>query len=456
MNGRDDRRFRALLRWYPATWRREHGEVLLGTLLEEAERQGRTTPSAGERMSAIAYGLGARLNNRLALVTALAALMVAAVAGIITLWVGWPTLPTDARWLMPILTGTVGPILLTLSAVALARYHGLVSELRALVIVVFVSCAHPLATLAQISWAVGFDAANRDVALTGFATSWPWFFVVAWTFGAVGAALFVEALLRKASAPRWVSAGLALLCGIVLTPVVGLTLVAPYSTAIGAAGLTLLALVPTRSVRATAQTPAETVVVAPVAVPGASTARSRILARLFAWTSTVAGSIGIAFALTGSTWTATGPDATATMAQGITIALASALPLIAAVGLVVVARRRARALHTWGPLLLLALSLGAMALAYTGAPDWNRMLPGFAAASVLGGTAIAWWVAARLRSRGGVRLAVSGIIGLGYAAIGGILVLPLLAFALPVLAALFSIWGVQPPRPLASATSHPK
>ncbi|GGA68163.1 hypothetical protein GCM10011490_18330 [Pseudoclavibacter endophyticus] len=56
-------RFARLLRWYPKGWRERNGEVLLGAMLDEAERNGRDRPTAAEWRSAVVHGLGARLDR---------------------------------------------------------------------------------------------------------------------------------------------------------------------------------------------------------------------------------------------------------------------------------------------------------------------------------------------------------------------------------------------------------
>ncbi|QHC58873.1 hypothetical protein [Rathayibacter sp. VKM Ac-2760] len=80
-------RFRRALRWYPAAWRSEHGEVLLGILLDEAEERRRPGPTAGQRITLAVGGLGHRFRagpgrspatiGLLALVTAFFAFYVA-------------------------------------------------------------------------------------------------------------------------------------------------------------------------------------------------------------------------------------------------------------------------------------------------------------------------------------------------------------------------------------------
>ena len=63
MSGLDKRRFRRLSIWYPASWRRAHGEILVAMMLDDAERAGRAAPSAAEIRAAVVHGLAARLGG---------------------------------------------------------------------------------------------------------------------------------------------------------------------------------------------------------------------------------------------------------------------------------------------------------------------------------------------------------------------------------------------------------
>lgn len=53
--------FRTALRWYPASWREQHGKEILGTLLDGAEASGRTAPTKAERLNLAAHGMRERM-----------------------------------------------------------------------------------------------------------------------------------------------------------------------------------------------------------------------------------------------------------------------------------------------------------------------------------------------------------------------------------------------------------
>ncbi len=447
-----EERFRRLLRWYPRSWRDRNGAVVLASMLDEAERQGRTAPRTAERLSAVVNGLGTRLDGRLALWCALVALAVAAAAGAAMVWANYPLAAAGMGWVLPVLTVAVSPSLVAVGAVAWARQRALLSEPRALVLVALSLPAFVLALLAQLSYGMAFAAANRDVPATGLATAWPWLFGAACVLGAIAAALFIDALLRRARLHPTASVTLAVVAGGMIAPTIGLSLLTPYASAIGAAGLALLTLAPSRAARPAQRN------AAPESAPEARAAaaevpqRTRSLARALAWIAAGGSAVGIVYALTGSRWSPAGTaDTTAAMGQGITIALVSALPLLAAIGALVAARARRRPAHTWGPLLLVALSVIAVAVAYLNAPAWDGMAPAFGVASALGGAAIAWWLVPRLRGPARTRTAIGVLVGIGYAAFLGMMVAPMLAFALPLLAAAFAIWVPRRPRPGARA-----
>lgn len=438
-----EEQFRRLLRWYPRGWRERNGEVLVGTMLDDAARQGRGTPSWAERLSAVAYGLGSRLDGRLALGAALTALAVAAVCGGVMVWAVQRLAAAGATWVLPVLAVAIGPGLIALGVASLMRQRGVLSEPRAVAVVVLSILALTLAALAQVAWGAGFDAADRGVPLTGLAAGWAWLFGAAWVLGAAAIVVFSDSLLRLTRLPRVASAILGVAVGVLLAPFIGLSLMSPYTVAIGSAGLAVVILIPTQLPHRPTRVELPKSASKARAWTGVST-RTKQFARVLASATCLASAVGVADALSGARWLAT-VDETEVMGQGISIALLSALPLLAAIGVVVTGRARTGPAHTWGPLGLAAFSLGAVAVAYQNAPAWDGMAAGFAVASVLGGAAIAWWLAARLRGPARTRVSVAVLIGVGYAAFVGIVVAPMLAFVLPVLAAAFIVWASRNP-----------
>lgn len=56
-----ERRYRRLLAVYPKSWRAQNADALVGTLLDAADAQGRSTVRIGEAASVVGHGIGARL-----------------------------------------------------------------------------------------------------------------------------------------------------------------------------------------------------------------------------------------------------------------------------------------------------------------------------------------------------------------------------------------------------------
>ncbi len=54
-------KYRQLLRWYPARWRRENELLFLGMLLDESDCRGSASPALGDRLSIVRGGLKERL-----------------------------------------------------------------------------------------------------------------------------------------------------------------------------------------------------------------------------------------------------------------------------------------------------------------------------------------------------------------------------------------------------------
>lgn len=58
-----ERRYRHALRWYPTAWRSQNGDVAVGTLLDLAEKEGRTRPARAEIVSLAAHGFAERVRT---------------------------------------------------------------------------------------------------------------------------------------------------------------------------------------------------------------------------------------------------------------------------------------------------------------------------------------------------------------------------------------------------------
>ncbi len=56
-------RYRAALRWYPRTWRDENADAIVGTMLDQADADDRSTPLPGELRNLASAGIGQRFES---------------------------------------------------------------------------------------------------------------------------------------------------------------------------------------------------------------------------------------------------------------------------------------------------------------------------------------------------------------------------------------------------------
>lgn len=416
-------------------------------MLDVAEHEGRTSPSARERGSAIAHGLGFRMDAASALGASLIGLLLAAVAGALSMWGSASLAAAGLWWVLPLLTVAVVPALASFGLIAIGRQRGFVSAPRALAAAVLALVALGLAFLAQCSWSLGFDLADEGLPSTGLAAAFVPLFLAAWLTGAAAVAVLIDGAFAGTGLPRAAASLIAALCGAIAAPVIGISLISPFVSMIAVAGVAILSLTLLRP-RAAAERAAP----APIRLSRAIPARTRRLARQLAWISVAGGVTGVVYALTGTAWSAGASDGTMAVAQGISLAALSGLPFLGAVALIA-GGRRPRSLATWGPLALVALSLAAIGVAYLWAPSWDAMAPALSVSAALTGAAIAWWLAARLPGPAAVRILTAALLGLGYAAFLGTMLAPGLVLLLPLAAVAFAIWGTRDPRP---ATAGPQ
>ncbi|RKT33190.1 hypothetical protein DEU34_1780 [Microbacterium sp. AG1240] len=434
-------RYRRLLRWYPKAWRTENEDVVLGTLLDVADGRGGIGPSVRERWSVIVHGLGTRMDVRAALGASLVGLLLAAVAGGLAVWGTEPVAKSGLSWLPPLLTVCAIPVLAAFGLIAIARQRGIVSPPRAIVAVVLSFAALSLAFVASQAWGLAFDLADEGEAPTGLAAAFAAIFIAAWLTGAAAIAAFLGAVLARSGVPVGFALVVAAVCGAIAAPVVGVSLLSPTVSTIAVAGVAVLSLALLRPRRDAAPVSSAT---APVPV------RTLRLARGLAIIGLAGGLLGIAYAVTGASWSPGATDGTEAMAHGITVSVLAGIPLLGAFVVVGSARRGTSAV-IWGPPALLAASLCAIAAAYVHAPSWSAMAPALAVSAALGGAALAWWLAARLRGPAVARIVTAALLGLGYASFLGTMLAPMVAFFVPIAAFFCAIWGARAAAPRLSA-----
>lgn len=454
MSGRrKEERFAQLLRWYPRAWRDENGAVLLGTMLDAADAQGRRKPGFEDRYFAMLHGLGQRLDLKMALRSGVAALLLAIAMGATAMWGSIVLAEAGLYWIVTLIGTGICPALVFAALMALARQRGTVSGARAVVALALVFTALACATAARHGFSLGFDAADAGTGEPLLARAVGILFLMAWVSGVAATALMAAGVMNGRQS--WRHTIVLLLIGMLGSLVVGFLLMIQYTSAIGAVLVTLAAAaqsqraakgVPTSNsivqnnpaaLSDTTASPALSAAPAPMRVsPGRSSGAQRILA----WVAAAGGVAGVVYALTGSAWSNGASDGTVAMGQGITLGLAAGVPFLAALGLRLRHSWRRSPVQLWGPLGLTVLALAAIAGAYLHAPAWEGMAGGFLLASVFGGMALAWILFPHLPGSTSLRVLLAALIGAVVAAFMGMLIAPLIVFMLPVAAVALALW----------------
>ncbi|WP_058623687.1 hypothetical protein [Microbacterium testaceum] len=431
MNTVDERGFRRLLRWYPRSWRQLNGEVFIATLLEAADADGRSEPTRAERRSALLHGVGAHVDRRLAVSLSLAALLLAAALSATTMFgtvgdatfatVGYPVLATFA---IPVLTAT--------ALTSAIRARGWISDTRALSMIGVSAVALALAGLASISWGLGFDAADSGALPPPLAQGWGALVITSIVAGAIVLALLTDSLLQRTTCPPILRIVASLCIAVVTAPVLGLALLTPTLSALVAMTTLVMSLMPGRRERPPVDERKRVPQPARALAPEAAGSRRVPIIQGCALVAVLGGTTGVAFALTGSLWAPGAIDATQAMQLGIVMLLVSALPLLVGFGTQIHENRRVRHRHTWGPILVSGISLVLLAIGYLRGPEWEPIAPWFFSGSLSAGVAVTWWITPRVRLPRPAALVIGSSAGLLYAAIGGFMATPLLAFTVPV------------------------
>lgn len=452
-NPSDERAFMRLLRWYPRAWRAENGAVLLDSLREDARRRGRTRPASADYRAAIVHGLGSRLTPGLALGSSVAALALAAGSAlaqnaVLTLA---PQGAPEVFIALAVVTIVVAPALLGVAIVGLLRHRSVLSDSRSLAVLALVPAALACAWLTQLSWSVGFDELNRGEQAGAFGALWGPLFLIAASLGFGAFLLVADALGTRWGFARPLALSIGAVVGLVSVPAIGLSLLTPITTALGALGVAVVAARASRS----GENPTPRAAIRAGTPLPQSRAKSVIAGVLsFAGLGFLVALFGIVYALTGHLWSAGATDGTVAMAQGISIALMGGVPTLTAWGLWATRNRRRPARQWWVPLGFLALSLALYGVAYEDSPEWEAMAPGIVASSIAGGIGVSLWAASRLPAHGRVRWALAGCAGIVYSAFLGFLVPPMAAFLVPIAAFVLSLLAIRRGRDTPAADAN--
>lgn len=441
----DSPRFARLLGWFPAAWRREHGDELVGTLLDDAEFRGRSAPTVRDHVQLRAMGLGLRLDSTSAVWIASGALVLTLAGAALSLVV--PNLSETGVAFAQALQLVLGPVAIVTAVCALLRAGGLVSPLRALATIAAAIGACTAAFVALWLWRQGFERADAGLPAVQWQTTIEVIAsLAAWALGTLVVVLLLEPAVSaiRPAAPRW---ALLVGIGVIASPVLMLSTL--FATA--AAGVALATLVAAVLVARRRATPAA------VAAPRAATLRTpagsrpaaplRPMAHLIAWVAAAAGTLGVALALTGSSWPGSSFDGTEAMRAGITIGHLALAGCVIAGALAI----RLRWPATTGWLLApTAVFVASFVIAATssspaiGAGDlwaWNGLI----VAGVVAGVGIALVVGQLMRGSAAERWVMAGAAGATYAVVGFALA-PFLTFLSPLIAGAIGTWLLRAPR----------
>lgn len=427
--------YRRLLRWYPAAWRRANGQLMLDTLEDAADAQGRALPSVGEAWSIRSHGLAERATPAAIAVVSGIALMLSAIP-LVRLWLG--TYDTTL-WMLALTFGAqyAGALAASIAAGALLLRTGFISAEQALLAAAAAIPAWTFGALMAASWSVGFDEADAGTGMSWFGSATLLFAFLAWFFGILALLPLTLAAFRHLSlhSVRW---ALGITLGAIGALAVGIMCLLPAGSILISAAALLVAgrLIPSTP-RAPRSHPSRPETRTPL------TPRHRRQLAVVAAASAIIGLGCVAFALTGSLWGIGALDATDTMRVGILVGslastitvAASAVALFARVGPPVVAAAAA-----------LTAALVMVALSYAlrdGDPKgWMLLILAAVATGLAGGFLFTpllparWWLRALL---------VAGI-GAAIAATVGILGIIMATFISPVVAIVLAVMMARPPR----------
>ncbi|PYD01274.1 hypothetical protein B4U78_006800 [Microbacterium esteraromaticum] len=388
-------RYRRLLQWYPRPWREQNGEVLIGTALDAAEAEGRTRPAAVEILQMALHGIAERATVRVALATAIVALLCASATQVVLITSIGIVAQWGAGWL-PLALGALSGILQTLSLLALLTCTGRMRPGRLVPIMLTASAAWALAFLTSWSWSVGFDRADAGLADTAFSGAFTALLGAGWALGgAVITSLVLELTHPLPRAAGYAAAGAAAL---VFPPVIGMTAVVPLVAALSSLALVVacvrMSVVPTGAQRSHAVDASSARVPAASPAPAMATSLSRRVG-LVALACAVLGAASAAFAVAGGALTPM-IDSTRAMQLGLAAGALTGIPLLWIAGVRLAARFPAHRLPVGGAIALLTAGVLMHAVdtlsgaASGGEPPWAALAP------VATGVGLLVWVVSRV------------------------------------------------------------
>ncbi|MCT9869134.1 hypothetical protein [Paenarthrobacter aurescens] len=327
-----------------------------------------------------------------------------------------------------ILSGFVGPLAATISAVVLLRRAGRLPARVALFTSAGAVPAWALAVTTAASWSVRFDEADTGQGFGWFGSSMLVFMILGWIAGTVCLAVpFGSLLASQRSLPIRVLQAVLLAAPTAL--ILGALMLMPPM--VGALGSVVLLIVALRQ-----EGPAPSQATAVVAGGPAVQLKLRTVA-VAAFALLIVGLACAAFALTGSSWAPAVTDATHAMNLGLAFGAFAGIPVLMLAGRVLASR-----LGTTTPWAIL---LGCAGLATEGAAQLlgaghPSQWPVVVAAAALMGFAIALPFGRLVAGGVYARIGVIMVVGLAASSVG----LPLVAvsaFLAPLGSGILLVWA---------------
>lgn len=331
-----------------------------------------------------------------------------------------------------ILTGFVGPLAASLSAVVLLHLAGRLPAGSALFVAVAAVPAWALTVTAAASWFVRFDEADMNQGFSWFGSSTLLFIIPGWIMGTACLAVpLVSWLASGRSLPIRVLQAVILAAPMAL--VLGALMVMPPM--VGTLSAVVLLVVALRQGMPVASPDGGPSRVIPrrVTVPNRRSVGAAALALL------VVGLACVVFAVTGSAWAPIAADSTHAMNLGLAYGAFASIPLLVLAGRVLAPRL--------GPATPWAVVLGCSAMGVQGfaqllgaghALQWNGVL----IAATFMGFAIALPMGRLVAGGRFTRIAVVALMGLAASVVGLPLVM-MSAFLAPVGSAVLLAWALR-------------
>lgn len=373
--------------------------------------------------------------------------------GLGSLWLSWIPmgsghLPTSADEAL-IAVGNLAVIPFVPGVIGLLQAYGLLSPPRALLTATIGVVMAVAAVLTGFSFSVGFEAADAGAPMPFLGRITGALALSTWALGATTTGLTCDGLLSASRLHPALRPAVSALLGIVATPFLCYALIQPLLMTGCSGGMLLISILPHGRRLAGSSSPAGHAagagaggaaragsgtgrIGAPApmvgaraalpAVPGSSTpspaapspglcesspsrygplragpsAHRLRWARILGACTVLAGIGGIACIILGGVRGAPVGSEGSVTTVGVQIALLSALPVLAALGLLFTGRSAGPSLHIWGPVGLMGVFVVLAAAAYLWIPVGAPQAPMLIIGAAIGGIAVAWAVIAHL------------------------------------------------------------